>query len=194
MNYNTQLVIQKELDADEKLLWAGMPKQGIIFKGSDAFMIPFSLLWGGFAIFWEVMALQITNEKAGVLDLFFPLFGIPFVLVGLYMIFGRFIYDSKKRAQTFYGITNQRTIIISGLFNKHVKSINLKTMSDASLSAKTNGYGTINFCQENQMISMFMADVFPNMEGLAVPKFELIENAKQVYKQLKAQLRKQHQS
>jgi hypothetical protein len=187
MNYDTQMIIQKELDSGERLLWAGTPKQGVIFRGSDIFMVPFSLLWGGFAIFWEIMVLQIPSEKAGAVSIVFPLFGIPFVLIGLYLIFGRFIYDSKKRAKTFYGLTDQRAIIVSGLFSRGVKSLNLKTMSDVSLSEKANGYGSIVFGQENQMMSMFMGGGFPGMGGSTTPKFELIENAKQVYNQLRAQ-------
>ncbi len=185
MNYDAQIVIQKELDSGEKLLWAGAPKQGTMLKGSDAFMIPFSLLWGGFAIFWEIMALQIPSDEADAVSIVFPLFGIPFVLVGLYMIFGRFIYDSKKRSKTFYGLTDQRAIIVSGLFSKGVKSLNLKTMTDVSLAENANGYGTIVFGQENQMMSMFMGGGFPGMGGSNTPKFELIENAKHVYKQLR---------
>jgi hypothetical protein len=186
MNYDAQMIIQKELDSGERLLWAGMPKQGTIFRGSDVFMVPFSLLWGGFAIFWEIMALQIPSENAGVVSIAFPLFGIPFVLIGLYLIFGRFIYDSKKRAKTFYGLTDQRAIIVSGLFSKDIKSLNLKTLSDVSLSEKADGYGTIIFGQENQMMSMFMGGGFPGM-GTTTPKFELIEGAKQVYNQLREQ-------
>ena len=189
MNYDAQMIIQKELDSGERLLWAGRPKQGAILRGSDAFMIPFSLLWGGFAIFWEYMALKIPSGKAGPVDIVFPLFGIPFVLVGLYMIFGRFLYDSKKREKTFYGLTDQRAIIVTGLFSKGVKSLNLKTMSDVSLSEKANGFGTIVFGQEDQIMSIFVGRGLPGMGGSTTPKFELIEDAKQVYNELRAQQR-----
>jgi hypothetical protein len=97
------MIIQKELDSGERLLWAGSPKQGVIFRGADVFMIPFSVLWGGFAIFWEFMVLQIPSGNAGPADIIFPFFGVPFVLVGLYMIFGRFIYESKKREKPSMG-------------------------------------------------------------------------------------------
>lgn len=187
MNYDAQMIMQKELDSSERLLWSGTPKQGLTFKGSDAFMIPFSLLWGGFAIFWEYMALTMAPKAQNAPDgfaLLFPLFGIPFVVIGLYMIFGRFVYDSMKRKKTFYGLTDQRAIIVSGVFRKNVKSLNLKTMSDVSLSEKANGHGSIVFGQENQMMSMFMGGGFPGMGSSTTPKFELIENARQVYKKL----------
>ena len=88
------------LDPGEKLLWSGQPKQGMRLQAGDAFMIPFSLLWGGFAIFWEIAALGIgfsphgraatTAKEPNFIAYIFPLWGIPFVLMGLYMIFGRF--------------------------------------------------------------------------------------------------------
>ncbi len=62
-------------------------------------MIPFSLLWCGFAIFWEVSVLSTDGP------LIFKLWGIPFVIVGLYMAVGRFFIDAKQRAKMYYGVT-----------------------------------------------------------------------------------------
>ena len=69
----------------EKLLWLGRPKQGLMFSKKDLLQVPFSLMWGGFAIFWESMAVRQVNAP-----FFFKLWGIPFVLIGLYLIIGRF--------------------------------------------------------------------------------------------------------
>src|SRR5215813_8507784 len=98
IDFDIENNLRQNLDSNERLIWAGKPKHGILFRTSDIFLVPFSLLWGGGAIFWETTALA-TNAP-----FFFKLWGIPFVLVGLYLIFGRFLIDAKRRANTIYGI------------------------------------------------------------------------------------------
>jgi hypothetical protein len=77
MNSNVSLEIQRHLEPRENILWSGQPKQGVMLRGSDAFLIPFSLLWGGFAFFWEYSVLTKGAPP------FFALFGIPFVVIGI---------------------------------------------------------------------------------------------------------------
>ncbi len=101
MSPEATVLLQTELDPNEQLLWTGQPRHDIVFCGADVFVIPFSLLWGGFAIFWEVSVI-----RSGA-DWFGPIFGIPFVLVGLYMIVGRFIIDAQQRTHTLYTVTNK---------------------------------------------------------------------------------------
>ena len=71
------------------------------------------------------------------------LWGVPFVLIGLYLIIGRFFADALARRRTIYGLTNERVIIIAGLFNASVKSLSLRTLSNVSLTERRDGTGTI---------------------------------------------------
>ncbi len=93
---------------DEQLLWAGRPDLGKHFTQADVFLVPFSLLWGGFAIFWMGGALA-----AGA-PLPFALFGLPFVILGLYFIFGRFVVKARRKRHTAYGLTDRRALVAIG--------------------------------------------------------------------------------
>ncbi|HKR01312.1 MAG TPA: PH domain-containing protein [Pyrinomonadaceae bacterium] len=164
------------LDPDERLLWAGQPRQGFVIKASDAYTIPFSLLWGGFAIFWETSVI-----KSGA-PFFFMLWGIPFVLAGLYFIFGRFVVDMKQRRRTLYGVTDRRVVIVSGLFNQSVKSLNLRTLADVSLDLRGDGSGTITFGPSDPRQWWMKTGVgIPARGQQAVPEFEMIQEARKVY-------------
>jgi len=45
--------VQPELTSGEGVLCIGQPNPNRIFYKEDIFLVPFSLLWCGFAIFWE---------------------------------------------------------------------------------------------------------------------------------------------
>jgi hypothetical protein len=180
--------LSSELSSGERLLWSGRPPQGMMLRKSDVFMIPFSLMWGGFAIFWELMVLSHLRGNGGgdsqtVVRFVFPLFGLPFVLIGLYIIFGRFFVDKKLREKTFYGVTNQRIIIKSGLFTRSTKSLNLRTLSDLSLTEKPDGSGTISFGPVVPFSSWSGAgsSSWPNSRRYSPPCFDTVPEAKRVY-------------
>ena len=173
--------IERELSSGERLVWSGQPRRGIRLRASDAFVIPFSILWCGFAIFWEVMALTATAKGGGPIALVFPLFGLPFVIVGVYFVFGRFLVDARVRERTFYGITSERIVIMSGLFGRRTKSLNLRTLSDISLTERPDGSGTITFGPTHPFGHWFPSGSWPGAGRYAPPAFDMIDRAKQVY-------------
>jgi hypothetical protein len=173
--------IEQELSPGERLIWSGQPRLGMRLRASDVLMIPFSILWCGFAIFWEVMASTATAKDGGAIAIVFPLFGVPFVVIGLYFVFGRFIVDARIRARTFYGITNERIIIVSGLFARRTKSLNLPTLSDISLTERPDGGGTICFGPSYPFGAWFPAGSWPGFGQYMPPAFDMIDRAKEVY-------------
>jgi len=116
------------LDPAEELVWEGRPATGLKLKASDAFMIPFSLVWGGFAIFWEYMAITMGAP------FFFALFGLPFVAIGLYLIVGRFFWDAYTRDRTRYALTTQRAIIATSHMGRKMRSIPITASSPIEYS------------------------------------------------------------
>ncbi len=135
---NAALTLQSALMPGEKLLWAGRPGQGIKFSSNDTYLVPFSLFWGGFAIFWES---QVVNSKAPP---FFMLWGIPFVAIGLYLIAGRFFWDAYVRSRQTYAVTNQRLIVKR---DNNLNTTSLGSLPQLNLSSGTNGRGMIDFSQ-----------------------------------------------
>jgi hypothetical protein len=174
--------IDNEIRGEERVLWRGRPQRGLKLRSADWLLIPASLLWGGFAIFWEVMALNIPKQNA--VGYIFPLFGIPFVLIGLYLIVGRFFVDAKMREGTEYALTTQRAIIKSGIFSKKIKSLNLKAVPDISMTEVGNGVGTITFGDFSNSLMLVRGFGWPGMNYAAPPSFDLIENVRSVYEQI----------
>ena len=101
-------------------------------------MIPFSVMWCGFAVFWEITALTSNAPFA------FKLWGIPFVCVGLYLVFGRFIWTAFNRKRTAYVITNKK---ILRLRRNKIDILHSKNMPPIHVSAYKDGSGTIRFGQ-----------------------------------------------
>ncbi len=145
MDYGLDLAqnFERDLLRGEKVAWAGMPDRRFRFTGGDIFLVPFSILWGGFALFWA----------AGVLGLFDghpelnpgALFGIPFVLIGQYFIWGRFIYKRYKNRRTFYGLTNQRVLILATLRSRRLQALFLNQLPVINKVVQRGGVGTLEF-------------------------------------------------
>jgi hypothetical protein len=174
LSNDAAVVIREQIAPDEDLLWSGQPMAGVRFRSSDFLMVPFSLMWGGFAFFWE--ATVLTTDA----PFFFKLWGIPFVLVGTYLIVGRFFWDAHRRARTFYGVTDRRIVIVTTGLGARVKSLQLRTLSDVTLSTSRDGSGTITFGPSVAGAGWLTGSGWPGAQAQA-PQFELIEQARATY-------------
>jgi hypothetical protein len=70
-------------------------------------------MWGGFAVFWEISVLSNHAARQSVVA---PIWGIPFVVVGLYLIVGRLFVRRWALANTSYAITDRRAVAIAPSF------------------------------------------------------------------------------
>jgi hypothetical protein len=174
---------RSRLLAGETILWTGQPAQGLVLTRRDGFLIPFSLFWGGFAIFWERMALSTPKSPT-----FMALWGVPFVLVGLYLIFGRFLVDAWVRGSISYALTNQRFLIARQRPTASFTAIDLERLPDATLTERTDERGTISFAPSTAVWGAWGA----NRNGFGAwtpsldpaPKFLAINDARRVFDQL----------
>ncbi len=185
MDIEDQQALLKYIQPGETLQWSGTPLGGMRLKRSDRFMIPFSLLWGGFACFWEYTAWKS--------DAPFPMliFGMAFVVAGLYLIFGRFVYDMLAREDTVYGLTSERALILSGMFSKSLKSIDLKGVPEISYEERSDGRGTITFGRTGIVTGWGGFGDHSSRSGQpAAPAFEMIENGATVMQMVRSAQRR----
>ena len=175
VSFTAEQALSPELGRGERLLWSGVPRQGVRLRPSDAYLIPFSLMWGGFAIFWES---SVFSTRAPV---FFELWGVPFVLVGLYLIGGRFITDKYQRTRTYYGVTDQRVIIVSGFFTRGVKSLTLQGLYEMSVAERSDRSGTITFGPSNPAMASWPGATWSRSGRTVSPAFELLDGVRPVY-------------
>lgn len=93
---------------DERLLWTGRPDPGKHLGAGDVFLVPFSLLWTGIAVFIGSRALAQGAPMP------FALVPLLFVALGLYVVAGRFVYKARRKRQTVYGLTQDRALVAVG--------------------------------------------------------------------------------
>jgi len=171
----------------EKVLWTSQPDPSVLFTKSDLFLIPFSLFWGGFAFIWEGSVLVAGANAANPIPIVFALFGIPFVLIGLYIIFGRFFYKVSKKKKTYYAITDKRILVLTTFMGKHLEAAYINTLPAINKSIGSNGTGTVTFGNNNMYASMYGntgLDFFTSFYGSTAPTFYDVKNAEQVYEQV----------
>jgi hypothetical protein len=154
--YNSSAIdLQPEMTSGETLLWTGQPLQSVVFHATDWAAIPFSLMWGGFAIFWEwgVTGHFGNAPAAHHAPDFFMLWGIPFVLIGQYMIWGRFLWTAWKKGRTHYGVTNKRVLVLYVGSSRKVTDAYLQSLDSVTLTTRSNGIGSIEFAPDPRMES-----------------------------------------
>jgi hypothetical protein len=112
--------IQPELMSGESVHWADTPNTRVIFHSDDWAMIPFSLMWTGFTVFWEAGALGFWGKEPqrGGPNVFMALWGIPFLVMGNYMVWGRFLVDAWLKRRTYYAVTNRRVLVVQDGWKK----------------------------------------------------------------------------
>jgi hypothetical protein len=167
--------ITASLDRGERVIWSGRPRQGLMLRGMDAFAIPFALLWTSVPL---IAALAALVSPKG--DRFALLPTIPFVLIGLYLLVGRFFVDAAQRRHTFYALTDERILIVSGIWSRDTRSLSLRMLEQVDLSARTSGWGTIKFGRG--AFGSFAMPGWPGTKGYQPPMFERIPDAAAVAK------------
>lgn len=173
---DAQSEISSIIGPDETLVWTGQPKRGIVFRTLDLFIFPISFLISLFGLFWVFISSQTSPA--------FALFGIPFILIALFLGVGRFIADAQIRKNSAYGLTDKRVIIKTGILQRNVKSINLDSLSNVEFTERADGSGNISFGPRNAYVYFGNALYNNRLAFNSYPQFEMIPNVQQVYNKI----------
>ncbi|MEP9402663.1 hypothetical protein [Sphingomonas sp. VNH70] len=125
----------------ERIRWSGRPKQGLVFGPGDTLLVPFSLMWGGFAIFWNAMVWFGPFAGQQEPNIFFRLWGLPFLAIGLYLIVGRFFHDAWLRKGRRYAVTDQRVLFLQGA---KFTALDIGRLPRLEMTEHRDGTGTID--------------------------------------------------
>ncbi len=108
-----EIRLRAELRGGEQLVWSGQPIPGRIMRSAIPIML-FGIPFTGLAIFWLANASGFlfggSGNGAGNGFVVFPLFGIPFLLVGLGMLTSP-TWMRRRARGTCYALTNLRAIV-----------------------------------------------------------------------------------
>jgi hypothetical protein len=145
---DAQLRAQSELQSGESLYWTGTAdpvRASVAVLPAAIFGIPFA----GFALFWITQAYHATSAMSKSSNnafahgfQVFPLFGLPFLFVGLGIILAP-LWAFLKGGNTVYAVTNQRVMIISGGSTRSVKSITPADILSIDHRERPDGSGDI---------------------------------------------------
>lgn len=155
-----------ELRPGERLLWVGQSDPNRMLTGRDAFLIPFSVLWLGFVVFWIVGA--TTGGAPGI----FPVVGSVFLLIGLYMLAGRFIVKRHRKRTEVYAVTDRRAFVTTG---KSTRETDVHR-TDRTVN-RSGGHVSVEWDDRGSLGSLFRRSNFAaaqyansGLDGIASPR------------------------
>ena len=145
---DAQLRAQSELQSGESLYWTGTAdpaRSALSALPAALFGIPFA----GFALFWMSTAFHATNamhksSNNAFTKSFsvFPLFGLPFLLIGLGIVLAP-LWAYLNGRSTVYAVTNQRVMVITGGNSRSVKSYTPADIIGVEHRERPDGSGDI---------------------------------------------------
>lgn len=108
------------LDPDEVLLWEGAPAAGLRMRGADVLASLFGVAFLMGALFWTFMAASLAQGSE--LGAWFWMFGLPFIVAGVWMAVGRPFWRAWLRRRTRYALTDRRAIVASRALRRSLVS------------------------------------------------------------------------
>ena len=143
--------VADELASGETVTWAGRANPTRMMLPTLAIML-FAIPWTAFAVFWTGMAFWMTNQAPQApgpvgpfFSICFPLFGLPFIAVGIGMMSAPY-WMRRLAARTVYVVTNRRAILFqAGFQGMTVRSFGPDQLKTMYRTERADGSGDIVF-------------------------------------------------
>ena len=134
--------VRRELEPGEMIRWMEQPVPRF-FAPATIGMVIFGIPWTAFAVFWICGAsgFKMPNFHGGGFA-FFPLFGLPFVLIGIGMLSAP-LWAYRKALKTVYVITGGRALVIETGRTSTIRSYRPDQLRGAYRKERRNGTGDV---------------------------------------------------
>jgi len=149
---DSMALLRTKMEGDERILWTGQPAPSRVFRAALPIFF-FAIPWTAFALFWEFMALagivgnldKMPSGLGAMMAIVFPLFGLPFIVIGIWLL-GKPFSIRRQAERTLFAITTRRAVIFSvgakrELLNFPLAGIEAKLTS----SEEKDGSGSLLF-------------------------------------------------
>ncbi len=170
--------LRRDLAVGEDVLWLAMPdpnRLNIAF-GMYLFAVPwtaFSLLWTGIALAAYLSSFGQANVGlAPWWGWVFPLWGTPFIAVGVFMLRQPFIVRADA-AHMVHALTNRRLVTLTHRKDRTVKSVELSKLGPITLKERGDGAGDLSVetgsstdSDGDRTTDRFQITGVPNVAGL----------------------------
>ncbi|MBA3649109.1 MAG: hypothetical protein H0W62_11265 [Chitinophagales bacterium] len=161
------------LKEDEKIIWTGQPKRGVQLRDADMLLIPMSIILVGFSLILNYTLLYYESPFT------LKIIGVMLALASVYMCILRFFLSARKRARTFYCITNKRVLLKNERKKLNLKTLPLKNIERLDLTEEKDGSGFIILGNTNPLYPWLLGGFYFVQEAL--PGLAMLPNVKEVY-------------
>lgn len=162
----------RELQPGEVVTWVGQPDPRRMMLQGFALWL-FFIPWTAFALFWMAGASGFRVPEFNEPFDLFPLFGLPFLLIGIGGLSAPFWLKSKAR-QMIYVVSNKRAFSLTGRRSVTVESWRPEQLASITRTERLDGSGDLVFATETWRDSD--GDRRTRQKGfMAIPDVRLVE-------------------
>ena len=135
--------IDRELVPEEVIRWVDQPIARL-FTAASVIRFLFGIPWTALSLFWtwDTLGFKTLLVKGLTPSIIFPLFGVPFILIGFAMLSAPL--TTKRTIQnTVYIVTDQRAISFEGIKPRTIRSYLPNQLQSVYRQENKNGSGNV---------------------------------------------------